>query len=87
MKHRSGHKPRRRPHRKLGRNDPCWCGSGKKYKHCHMREDMHIEQSLRQNAMDIISFMRNTTKWDVWAMRVSPGPVVTASDESEEGII
>ncbi len=23
----------------LGRNDPCWCGSGKKYKHCHMRED------------------------------------------------
>jgi preprotein translocase subunit SecA len=21
--------------RKLGRNDPCWCGSGKKYKHCH----------------------------------------------------
>ncbi len=24
---------------KLGRNDPCWCGSGKKYKHCHLRED------------------------------------------------
>jgi preprotein translocase subunit SecA len=22
-----------------GRNDPCWCGSGKKYKLCHMRED------------------------------------------------
>ncbi|MCK4177439.1 preprotein translocase subunit SecA [Aciditerrimonas ferrireducens] len=21
--------------RKLGRNDPCWCGSGKKYKVCH----------------------------------------------------
>ena len=21
--------------RKLGRNDPCWCGSGKKYKKCH----------------------------------------------------
>jgi preprotein translocase subunit SecA len=20
---------------KLGRNDPCWCGSGKKYKNCH----------------------------------------------------
>jgi preprotein translocase subunit SecA len=19
----------------LGRNDPCWCGSGKKYKKCH----------------------------------------------------
>jgi preprotein translocase subunit SecA len=23
---------------KLGRNDPCWCGSGKKYKKCHGRE-------------------------------------------------
>ena len=20
---------------KLGRNDPCWCGSGKKFKRCH----------------------------------------------------
>ncbi|MBR1539901.1 MAG: preprotein translocase subunit SecA [Clostridia bacterium] len=24
---------------KLGRNDPCWCGSGKKYKNCHGREE------------------------------------------------
>jgi preprotein translocase subunit SecA len=23
----------------LGRNDLCWCGSGKKYKHCHMKGD------------------------------------------------
>ncbi len=22
---------------KLGRNQPCYCGSGKKYKHCHGR--------------------------------------------------
>jgi len=22
-------------HKDLGRNDPCWCGSGKKYKRCH----------------------------------------------------
>jgi len=20
---------------KVGRNDPCWCGSGKKFKRCH----------------------------------------------------
>jgi len=20
---------------KVGRNEPCWCGSGKKYKRCH----------------------------------------------------
>jgi preprotein translocase subunit SecA len=24
---------------KIGRNDPCPCGSGKKYKHCHLRMD------------------------------------------------
>ena len=24
-----------KPHGKIGRNDPCWCGSGKKYKRCH----------------------------------------------------
>lgn len=24
---------------KPGRNDLCWCGSGKKYKHCHWQED------------------------------------------------
>lgn len=23
------------PTHKIGRNDPCWCGSGKKFKHCH----------------------------------------------------
>lgn len=25
--------------KKIGRNDPCWCGSGKKYKQCHMAFD------------------------------------------------
>ncbi|MBI4675944.1 MAG: SEC-C domain-containing protein [Chloroflexi bacterium] len=30
--------------RNLGRNDPCWCGSSKKYKHCHLNQD---EQAAR----------------------------------------
>jgi preprotein translocase subunit SecA len=25
----------RNEHKDIGRNDPCWCGSGKKYKKCH----------------------------------------------------
>ncbi len=29
----------RRDKPKVGRNDPCWCGSGKKYKQCHLRAD------------------------------------------------
>lgn len=24
----------------LRRNDPCWCGSGKKYKKCHYESDL-----------------------------------------------
>jgi len=27
---------------KIGRNDPCHCGSGKKYKHCHLLKDSQI---------------------------------------------
>jgi len=36
--------------RNLGRNDPCWCGSNKKYKHCHMRQD---EQAKRAGAAGV----------------------------------
>jgi len=28
-----------REHDRPGRNDPCWCGSGKKYKRCHLDAD------------------------------------------------
>ena len=28
----------------LDRNDPCWCGSGKKYKRCHMDFDEKIRE-------------------------------------------
>ena len=31
--------------KKIGRNDPCWCGSGKKYKHCHYKEDRMAEMA------------------------------------------
>jgi hypothetical protein len=33
---------------KLGRNDPCYCGSGKKYKSCHMKEDQAVEKERAQ---------------------------------------
>ncbi len=31
------------PDKKPGRNDPCWCGSGRKYKACHARFDERID--------------------------------------------
>lgn len=33
---------------KPGRNDPCYCGSGKKYKQCHLPIDLAAEQQARQ---------------------------------------
>ncbi len=36
---------------KLGRNDLCWCGSGKKYKSCHLAFDERIEKFGDQGKM------------------------------------
>ena len=30
--------------KKINRNDPCWCGSGKKYKNCHEAFDEKLKQ-------------------------------------------
>jgi len=32
-------RPQSSPELALGRNDVCWCGSGKKYKKCHLKKD------------------------------------------------
>lgn len=31
---------------KIGRNQPCWCGSGKKYKKCHLNREAEEEIKL-----------------------------------------
>ena len=33
----------------LGRNDACWCGSGKKYKRCHLdRDQLKLQSRLNR---------------------------------------
>jgi len=34
----------------LGRNDECWCGSGQKYKRCHLATDARKRSSERAAA-------------------------------------
>ena len=34
---------------KIGRNDPCWCGSGRKYKTCHAFFDDKIEKLAEEH--------------------------------------
>ena len=36
---------------KIGRNDPCWCGSGRKYKTCHQEFDQRIEDFRIKGAL------------------------------------
>ncbi len=33
--------------RTLGRNEPCWCASGAKYKACHLEEDRAYFERLK----------------------------------------
>lgn len=35
------------PKSKLSRNDPCWCGSGRKYKSCHLVQDRMTKDPSR----------------------------------------
>jgi len=32
----------------VGRNEPCWCGSGMKYKKCHMDSDAKKQSAKRK---------------------------------------
>jgi hypothetical protein len=36
----------------LGRNDPCHCGSGKKYKQCHLEADEAAAREQRAKAAE-----------------------------------
>ena len=45
--------------KKLGRNDPCWCGSGKKWKKCHLNREPHTAQE--QEAYNL--FYNNNEEW------------------------
>ncbi len=37
--------------KKIGRNEPCWCGSGKKYKMCHVTFDYKLQTLKSQGAV------------------------------------
>ena len=41
---------------KIGRNDPCHCGSGKKYKQCCMKKDKQKEKDVR-DAKEAVRFV------------------------------
>jgi len=46
-----------------GRNDPCHCGSGKKYKKCCMREDERLERRKREAENEALAHHPSTAPW------------------------
>lgn len=49
---------------KIGRNDPCWCNSGKKYKKCHLGRDKQ-EPFTRGEAQGALRLFTTTSKCSV----------------------
>ena len=44
----------------IGRNDPCYCGSGKKYKKCCLLKDFHTEQETKvQEDLECTQWLEN----------------------------
>ena len=71
---------------KMDRNAPCWCGSGKKYKTCHMDFDDKIrEYELRGCIVPDRSLIK--TPKDVEGIRASAKINIAVLDVIAEKII
>lgn len=57
---------------KLGRNDPCWCGSGKKYKKCHI--DRQGQAAVKPWEVDA-HFRKRSSKGECLHVGATPGSV------------
>ena len=53
-----------------GRNDPCWCGSGRKYKKCHAAEDDRLDQ-LYHDGEEVLPRSLIKTAQDVEGIKAS----------------
>ena len=59
---------------KIGRNDPCWCGSGKKYKKCHEAFDEKMEIMKQKGYAVIDHDPVSYTHLDVYKRQCVDGP-------------
>ena len=65
--------------KKIGRNDPCWCGSGKKYKQCHWAFDEKLQELTAasgfsaQNQRRLHFGLGEHAKVDRITIRLNPG--------------
>lgn len=67
------------PIAELGRNDDCWCGSGKKYKKCHIEFDERLA-ALRQSGAVVPSRDMLKTPADIEGIKQSAAVNIGALD-------
>ena len=74
---------------KIGRNDPCWCGSGKKYKKCHEAFDAKVE-ILRQKGYPVLDHKLIKTPEQIEGIRrssvINTGVLDLIQKEIKEGM-
>ena len=60
------------PSNSLGRNEPCHCGSGKKYKQCCLSKDEAAERSARTKAAEKAEKAEKAAEKDEPAAEATP---------------
>ena len=68
-----------------GRNDTCWCGSGKKYKSCHAQMDNHL-LSLHAQGREVPTHAMIKTPVQIEMIRQSAKINIAVLDEVEKHI-
>ncbi len=68
-----------------GRNDECWCGSGKKYKKCHLTNDERMED-LANQGFEVLSRTLLKSAADIEGIKYSAEVNVGALDLVEQRI-
>ena len=72
------------PFEKLpGRNEPCWCGSGKKYKSCHAQMDNHL-MSLHAAGKEVPTHAMIKTPQQIEKIRQSAKVNIAVLDEDRK---
>ncbi len=70
---------------KIGRNDPCWCGSMKKYKNCHQAFDEKLEH-FRMQGLEVPEHRLIKTPAQIEKIRESAKVNIAVLDEVADKI-
>ncbi|MDA8358685.1 MAG: SEC-C domain-containing protein [Actinomycetota bacterium] len=75
--------------RSIGRNTPCWCGSGRKFKHCHAGRNATVPLEERvdwliHKATKFVHFGGSEAKSDLIAVVLARADLLTSDDLTDD---